>query len=1381
MTLTSSTAPETAESVARQALGRDQVADIDALIARPTARDHKRYRSLLRAKPALAQSMSIDTYNAQRMDERIYETVKDFMKSSPLLIRRLASDVLYHPSSEDVRATPSVFLQRILDTAPSQDLTDRLLKTLKWYGALPGEKTTESVRYQLLCKAICLYLHKPLAEEPQALAGFDWQAPAHWGKSYQVLHDDFEQHVQRSLRAANTKEAIILARITRNRLSGDFAVADVPSELRYKSSVVWVNFMHGVLLAEALGLNRTQSLPFQALVNLPLQQSEGATPEQLEHIAGLRLGPALEWAVCMGFVEPRTASDYSEEDFVRAIKALETHSAGLNTAVMALEDPIPERLKMARHFIDDQFGSNALESLGQRFFPLDPPTSLSFRDMPNVKLTRYTFLDLYVDDQFENEKRWGVTAADGTTRTSTTLRIDNKRQCLLERKDAAGHYQPYFSGGFIANGKTLPNINVVFESAFNHYLTTATQAYKTLIASLMASLPLAERGTISQGDIEVLRLRIPLKQNGHPTDIRARKGFLLKVSKDDEISYYEVIPSAGLIRLRPGLRFSTIAGVRTEFPLHAVIPNQTYSPERNISTSLLIDDKAHFDGTTPAQKAYCIGYFDHVAHVPSADAVESGSQPAALTARLNDVADYIASTFLYVDEQQLRIDARGMSAFDILRAESENRLEMLVTIIKGFVPFWGSFDDLQAENANSNVLGGVGLLLDLASFLCPIGKFMSGSIRLIKTATGTARVTVKASLPTFSTLTRKLLLSSVKNLNPLDGIPSLLKGVGKGLLIAGRAGASGIRTLSAVANFRLFHNLPQAIDPGHWKALTVNDQLATINGIDDVLVRHTRSTDLKRLHLVDPATSLPYGPRLHNNRQLILGRSTFKALPPTENHALAALPEHARVREIFEVDGRTTLLVDDIPYRLDGDHLRRADLIDDQPLYKALPCRVKRAGDDLCQTRYVTREPAPTPAVGSFDESKGWAPWFGDSIYTPAIAAQPLRLKTLKVKNQHPATLAFQKGIYARINVEIPLGARNRVDTLETGAIIVPAIDGSKHYVFTRLDAGDFFFADLPPGQSLSTPLTLRKADSLPTDLRDELTTVYTGSLNANNMARIYGTAAVERALKAMEELAIPIGGLTHPPDTLRLIKVDTSPGEAVLFDHSTRMIVRHSSDGAATWSLSRAAPDSIRQTTARVFNALFEETVITVDSAAGGAKALKIDNTMQQLQHLISHRTGNKLHSPRNIAFAEISTQSGTREVYVSVSGQQGDTAFLPLFARHKDSAQVTLGDTTYINIDHASRFSATSLSVSDSGKIRAIPHTIDNIETYSPALTSRPTSLDTESKLIRVIRGKYPDAQTLDSITIATTMAPCDSCAVVMKQFGYEGGPEAMNVLWK
>jgi hypothetical protein len=463
--------------------------------------------------------------------------------------------------------------------------------------------------------------------------------------------------------------------------------------------------------------------------------------------------------------------------------------------------------------------------------------------------------------------------------------------------------------------------------------------------------------------------------------------------------------------------------------------------------------------------------------------------------------------------------------------------------------------------------------------------------------------------------------------------------------------------------------------------------------------------------------------------------------------------------------------------------LRRVDLMDLEDSYKAAPCRIRRMpGSAPCKTSYVIRDPAPTPDIGSFDTAKGWAPWFGDVTYIPATNRAAMQVDAIRTHSTLQGTMEFQKGIYGRVMVSVPVPGEELVDNFHVGSIFVEAADGSKHYVFTRLNAGDFYFAERASGHGVHDLLTFKKADTLPDELKNELLVVYTGSLNANNMVRIHGQASVERALKAMDEIAIPIGGHANPPETLKWLKVDTSPGEAALFDHSTRMIIRFSTDGAATWSLSKAAPDSARETTAEIFNNLFEKNVITVASSTqAGPKALKIDDTMRRLQRLISKKTRRPLHKPRNIAFAEIKTKAGGREVYVSVSGNKGDTGFLPLFANNRHTNEVKVGSTSYFNIDHKVSFPQTALEVSPQGKLQAIPRTINDIETYTPALTSRPTSLDTESKLISVIRGKYPNPKDLDSITIATALAPCESCSVVMKQFGYDGSADALGVIWK
>ncbi|WP_460122035.1 hypothetical protein [Pseudomonas sp. S2_C03] len=1367
----------TEENRARQALGLENGPDIDRLNRLPTARDRRRYKALMRDSPG-QDTLSIDDYMRQTLNARIVETVKSLLAGKPSLIKYLFDDVLQTASTEELRATPSIYLQQILESPPAQDLADRLLRTLKWYGARPGEQTPAAVRYQLVCKAIYVYLHSTAVDKTHEFAGFNWLDPAHWGKSYPALRTAFEQHLLLKRWAHSTKGSIMLAHVLQPWLSKDFAVRDIPADLRYKSSLVWVNFMHGVLLADELGLNRPTPLSFQQLIDLPLQRSATASPEALQVIARLRMSPALQWAICVGVVASKTDAAYDAHDIERALTALESHGTSLYSAVQTLDIAPPDRLKMAKRIKDEQFGAYALEADGYRFFPLDSSSRQGARDVPTLKLAGRAFLDLYADGQFDNGKRWGVTQADGKTPTRQTFRIDEQRVCHSERKDPQGEYRQVFQGEVpIPSMRTLPDVNALFQTDFDHYLSTIRSAYQTLIASLLASLPLTERGALEDGDVRVLGLRSKVRKNGTPTDIHARKGFVLKVTHAEQITYYELIPSAGFIRLRTGLRFSTINGVYTEFPLHAVIPNQTYAPERDLNTSLRLDWPAHVRGTVPTHRGY-IGFLDEVGKMPTAKKATEAAEPRS---RLNDIAQYIASTHLFVDEQHLRLQARGMTEFDTLRVESAQRRAVLLEIVKGFVPFWGSIEDLSSDDTERKILGAGGLFLDLASFLFPIGKFISGSVRLARVASSASRLVAKASLPTYSGLARQLLTASLQNLNPLDGLPSLLKstlsGAGKTLHTAASLGTEGVRRLiGKTGSLRQTTHLPQVVDPGRWKPLTPGDELATLSGINDVVIRNTGTSSSRRVHLVDPLTSLPYGPHQPNNRrQFIPGRSTFTMLPATESHALALVPAHANVHELLETDGRITLLIDDIPYRLDGDQLRRADLINESSTLKSIPCRLPRMDglDAVCKTRYVTGLAAPTPSMGSHDPDKGFAEWFGDMVYTPAFSNQPLRLNALRTYRKIDASLLFQKGLYARIKANLPY--RNRFDTLETGAVIVPAIDDSKHYVFTRLGPGDFYVAERQAGQDLPTPLTLLPADNLPADLAEELKTVYVGSLNANNMARIYGADAVERAMKTMDEIAIPIGGHANPPEGLKRLKVDTSPGEAVLFDHSTRMIVTQLANGAASWSRSRNASDTFRQRTAQIFDTLFAEKTITVELNSD----LKINKAMQTFQKLLPVELQS--HNPRNIAFADVVTAQGKREVYVSVSGALGLTGELPLFKPPFASNGVVVNGTTYFNVDFDQTFTRTSLNVSSDGKLLAIPHTIKDIESYTPQLTRRPTSLDSEAKLISTLREKYPQDSLLASVDVATTLPPCNSCAVVIKEFGHDGAADALQVLWK
>jgi hypothetical protein len=211
-------------------------------------------------------------------------------------------------------------------------------------------------------------------------------------------------------------------------------------------------------------------------------------------------------------------------------------------------------------------------------------------------------------------------------------------------------------------------------------------------------------------------------------------------------------------------------------------------------------------------------------------------------------------------------------------------------------------------------------------------------------------------------------------------------------------------------------------------------------------------------------------------------------------------------------------------------------------------------------------------------------------------------------------------------------------------------------------------------------------------------------------------------------------------------------------------MIVTHCPKAPSRGRAARKRRKPLRQKTAEIFDTLFLSPTINPANNA----ALRIDSAMQKLHNLLPVR--ERPLNARNIAYAEVTTASGKREVYVSVSGAQGSTSACRCFAMGAN--HVRIGNTTYINIDYNPAFPRTSLEVTEQGQLLAVPLTIKDLKTYQPTQTSRPTSLDSESKLISVLREKYPDPKEIRSVDIATTMRPCESCSVVMKQFGHDGG---------
>lgn len=1356
------------EKCARHSLQLEGGIDIDPLPHSPTPSERQLLALALIEDAPQSRHSTLNERRIRTSNEKIIAAIKSVLPSTQTsLIGYLANSSLANITIDQIRNTPTVYVEQMLQSPEALRLAHALLAELQWYGEETQQQASPFVRNKLLSRAIRLWAQKE-SDGPQTIAGYSWQQRWNYGKSYQDILSQFERHLLRSRRAATQTEAILLASLYRREFPSDFHTLDVPADLPYRSSLVWVNYVHGLSLAEVIQPEQVQHMTFQQLVDFPARTLETATPQEMDVIMWSRVAPAVDWAITNGIVQ-------EEEDFVRsneiqsrALKALDEHTKALKAAIAQMDVDYPQRPVIADEQITKVFGRDVFTRDGRKLVKDNGQEDWiagGAKEPPILKGKIYSFRDVYMWDR-HHTCGWFITLPDGQTRSTSRLSIDADGNMKTTAR--------WIPDTVIK--RRLPDVNQLFESSFNAYLSSTKNAYKTLLITLFSQLPFDDRQAMEYGETRVFTLRAPTKDLEFAQEtpaltmhLRLRMGFILRLNHGTLTCWYECLPRAGIIRRLVDFSPSVLNGRKTTERWRELRGSVNVEVLRG--REVPFDWDAHEHGRTPKKDATCNAIVDQLGE---AFKVEPSSEitQRITSARAEKIAAFIANDFFYFDDNKLLAAARQETELE----RKASKGDLLEKALK-FLPFFGNIDDLDSDNPNKRIAAMFGLYADSMSFFLPLGKFLCGTARLVGTA---ARLGFKSALPEFSTLLRKWMTSSLQNFNPLDGVPTLAAalatGLARGLYVtikfALKNAVKGIAKFAhKTGQYDFINGIPQLANSDRYRLLTGADDLASVKGVDNVPVRRVANAGTADYRMIDPVAGKPFGPTL--GAEMTLGRTVYRPIQTADGFTVVEVARNCKIRQMIEIDGSHTTFIDNAAYQLDGDALQRTNKVDITERLNVLPCRIQRAPGSSCKTSYVKGSPAPTPAAGTFDSTKGWAIWFGDLIYTPARGRPNLTIASLKAHARLNGKMDFRKGIYGR--VEINVNTLSRLHTFKTGAIIVESTDGAKQYVFTRLAAAEFYVAELPIGHSLQQALTFKTASSLPVDLREELITVYTGSLNANNMARIHGVDVVERAIETVENIAIPIGGHANPPDTLKLIKVDTSPGEAVLFDHSTRMIVNTLSTGASTWSRSRNASPALRQRAADIFDTLFVEQH-TIDVMSN--YDFRINKTMDKLQASLP---GNyAFQNPRNIAYADIITSTDRREVYVSVSGAEGLTGELPLFKYPFARDKVVVGDTTYFNVDFGKTFTRTSLNISPDGKILAIPHTIKNIKDYQPAMTSRPTSLDSEAKLISVLREKYPDSKVLKSVDVATTMPPCNSCSVVIKEFGYDGAPGGLQVLW-
>jgi len=692
------------------------------------------------------------------------------------IFAQLNEDFLTPEREAQALKTPTVVLEEWLNTRQCLELGEQLVNALDWY-TTEDEIPPAKVLRDLVWRTLWLHLERSTDNARSTVAGEEIATPLHWGRSYRYIRQQIEQSLIHNHQITPGGAQLAL-RLLQQACAAEIWVKDIPDDLHYASSIAWVNFKAGVILAQAIEPDAAQHMTFEEVLGLVATASQKATPEQQIVLSLARLGPTLEWATANGVLTTE------KTEF------------------------LPEQIQLA------------VEALEQQEHEIIQATETISKAPPG---------------------RWRFTTDDE------------------------------------------------FNRGFSDYLSDVKAAYPTLIRALLPNLSEADRRAIENGQVTLYALRQELRhlQIGQETPqsiaaARGRQGFIIQAQVAQSTTYYEVFPRAAIIRARPDIKTLTING--------DVVVRNTGSSSRpskgtfRLATSMPFDWEAYQHGHRPRDGVSSLVIAEQIGHVlPATAPAPSESMRAAQSwssARSRQLAAIVANDLFHTDEAQLKLAAQcNTSLLEI----AQETVDDFLFYAKMLVPFWGGVEDIASGDPQRVERAGLSLFTDLVSFAAPIGKYIGGSARLIAHA---GKISFQVALPRFATLTKTFLLGTLKELNPLEAVPSLLKLGGLSFL---RLGAATVGQVDAgLALFRKALNKPtivptgrmlRSVDPHTWKPLETQDGLFTVTGIDHVPMRSVGTDLLPEYRLIDPLTNTVFGPRY-----IPLGEGGLQRIPDLDDY-----------------------------------------------------------------------------------------------------------------------------------------------------------------------------------------------------------------------------------------------------------------------------------------------------------------------------------------------------------------------------------------------------------------------------------------------------------------------------------------------------------------
>ncbi|WP_408596290.1 hypothetical protein [Pseudomonas sp. PLMAX] len=643
-------------------------------------------------------------------------------------------------SQVDLKVDPDRYINEFMEGMIGMNLAQDCLEALDWYGTDSDEPSSHEDLRQLLIAAIILNIDPNIGEieSKGRVQGYELYQPANADLHPTQILLNLEEHLVANnivLAEASPLAAYILVADE----APEFLVNEIPDSMTI-SSPAWVMHTFAVAKVEIIAPGSSRGMTYDQIQSYA---DLGPFDQQLEQLFGLGvITHMLNWGAVNGLFPYSPDGEYTVENFCTAETHYNQYTEALEQCSNAINTPLPTREEVALAELKRALPDG--EYLTDKRY--------GHKDLPRSKAI--SIHELFMSGDLMH-KGW----------TGTHMSADI---FTLDYHDGLKLAQPYFY--------MLQNIQTLYARTFDDYFKKIQQGTSTALKLALSKIPVADRIRLEYGALTFYTVREKFSDHAtHETQrlrdkYRGRYGVIICAEHDFRKYYYELFTLRAECYSRQDLG-DIFLTTSIEYFEPSINTDKDRLQWQTQALDWPLDINAYIKGTAPVKNTtgkLVVEKLWESNETPQHAPHTRSQLETFFSQRTSSTVARILSHFPPATYNELFDAGYGIAPLEAARKNAKDNIDLVLNLI---IPFKGCIEDLTSADPDREASGIFGCALD--------------ALAVVGSVAGVASKFASVALKSGSLLSKSVKLVRLSGnfalslINPLDGIPSLLKKGGK--------------------------------------------------------------------------------------------------------------------------------------------------------------------------------------------------------------------------------------------------------------------------------------------------------------------------------------------------------------------------------------------------------------------------------------------------------------------------------------------------------------------------------------------------------------------------------------------------------------------------